>query len=48
LGLAAYDPQRFGESGDRRLESALERLGYEAALGLYSLPKEEAEVGGGD
>ena len=46
LGLAAYDPKRFGESGDRLMESALERLGYEAAMGLYSAAQGQAEVGG--
>ena len=46
LGLAAYDPKRFGGSGDRQMEWVLERLGHEAALGLYSAPEGQVEVGG--
>jgi len=36
LGLAAYDPKRFGQSGDRLMEEALRRMG-EKALNLYSV-----------
>ena len=46
LGLPAYDPTRFGESGDRQLQRALEQLGYEAAMGLYSAPDRHAAAGG--
>lgn len=46
LGLVAYNPQLFGQSGDRQMEGILERLGYEAALGLYSASEAQAEVGG--
>jgi len=35
LGLAAYDPARYGQSGDWLMEQALEQLGDEA-VGLYS------------
>jgi len=36
LGLVAYDATRFGQSGDRTMEEALQRAG-EKALSLYSI-----------
>ncbi|MBC7234397.1 MAG: anaerobic carbon-monoxide dehydrogenase catalytic subunit [Chloroflexi bacterium] len=36
LGLAAYDPTRFGASGDRLIEKLEQQLGQEQVVGLYS------------
>jgi carbon-monoxide dehydrogenase catalytic subunit len=39
LGLAEYDPQRFGESGDRLMEEVLAGLEEGAPLNVYSMPR---------
>jgi carbon-monoxide dehydrogenase catalytic subunit len=36
LGLPAYDPQRFGQSGDSLMEKLLAQAAEEMALGVYS------------
>ena len=38
LGLAPYDPERFGESGDRQMEELVREVGADEAVGLYSVP----------
>ena len=37
LGLVAYDPKRFGVSGDRQMEEMLREFGPEKAYSLYSV-----------
>jgi anaerobic carbon-monoxide dehydrogenase catalytic subunit len=39
LGLAEYDPARFGESGDRLMESLLEGIEEDETLNMYSRKK---------
>ncbi|MCD6519574.1 MAG: anaerobic carbon-monoxide dehydrogenase catalytic subunit [Anaerolineae bacterium] len=39
LGLPAYDPTRYGESGDRLVEQLRSSLGEEQAAALYSVPE---------
>ena len=42
LGLAAYDPKRFGQSGDALMQKAWEKF-EEEAIGLYSVNELSAE-----
>jgi anaerobic carbon-monoxide dehydrogenase catalytic subunit len=37
LGLVAYDPARYGQSGDSLMERVLSEVGEEGAYGLYSV-----------
>jgi len=39
LGLSEYDPERFGESGDRQMEELLCATADDAPLALYSARK---------
>ncbi|MHB1293423.1 MAG: anaerobic carbon-monoxide dehydrogenase catalytic subunit [Anaerolineae bacterium] len=43
LGLAAYEPGRFGQSGDSLMEKLINQVGPEAAVGLYSASKTVVE-----
>jgi hypothetical protein len=43
LGLAPWDPSRFGSSGDTPIRGWLEVSPEERALNVYSMPKAAAE-----
>ncbi len=48
LGLTEYDPERYGQSGDRLMEEILEQAGDFAPLNLYSVKDAAAAASAGN